>query len=204
MTLAVETPLRTVGALPGTAARLLADGLEEAAAYREAGGYRPLADAEAFLAEIEAAGLRGRGGASFPAAVKLRAVRSAAGEAFAIANGEEGEPASAKDRWLLRHRPHLVLDGLRLAAEVVGASRACVYLSDPLARQQVEAALAAAKPHLLRILGPNCVGIIVPQCGLNASFAHTNALPGKIAFVSQSGALVTSVLGTEYAAASFS
>jgi acetyltransferase len=54
--------------------------------------------------------------------------------------------------------------------------------------------LETAKPHLLRILGPNCVGLLVPGIGLNASFAHTGALPGKIAFVSQSGALVTGVL----------
>lgn len=54
--------------------------------------------------------------------------------------------------------------------------------------------LAAAKPHLLRILGPNCVGLLVPGIGLNASFAHAGALPGKIAFVSQSGAMVTGVL----------
>ena len=54
--------------------------------------------------------------------------------------------------------------------------------------------LAAAKPHLLRILGPNCVGLLIPALGLNASFAHTGALPGKIAFVSQSGALATAVL----------
>lgn len=57
-----------------------------------------------------------------------------------------------------------------------------------------QAMLDAAKPHLLRILGPNCVGLLVPGIGLNASFAHTGALPGKIAFVSQSGALVTGVL----------
>jgi len=54
--------------------------------------------------------------------------------------------------------------------------------------------LAAAAPYLLRILGPNCVGMLAPGIGLNASFAHTGALPGKIAFVSQSGALVTGVL----------
>jgi acetyltransferase len=54
--------------------------------------------------------------------------------------------------------------------------------------------LETAKPYLLRILGPNCVGLLVPGIGLNASFAHTGALPGKIAFVSQSGALVTGVL----------
>lgn len=57
-----------------------------------------------------------------------------------------------------------------------------------------EAMLAASKPYLLRILGPNCVGLLVPGLGLNASFAHTGALLGKIAFVSQSGALVTGVL----------
>ncbi|MFD2367301.1 GNAT family N-acetyltransferase [Pseudoduganella sp. GCM10020061] len=54
--------------------------------------------------------------------------------------------------------------------------------------------LEAARPYLLRILGPNCVGLLIPRIGLNASFAHTSALPGKIAFVSQSGALVTGML----------
>ena len=54
--------------------------------------------------------------------------------------------------------------------------------------------LAAAKPHLLRILGPNCLGVLVPAMHLNASFAHTAALRGNVAFVSQSGALVTTVL----------
>ncbi|MBI1889355.1 MAG: GNAT family N-acetyltransferase [Burkholderiales bacterium] len=57
-----------------------------------------------------------------------------------------------------------------------------------------QAMLDAAKPYLLRILGPNCVGLLVPGIGLNASFAHTDAIPGKIAFVSQSGALVTGIL----------
>jgi len=54
--------------------------------------------------------------------------------------------------------------------------------------------LEKARPHLMRILGPNCVGLIEPRIGLNASFAHIDALPGQIAFVSQSGALCTSVL----------
>ena len=54
--------------------------------------------------------------------------------------------------------------------------------------------LDAARPHLLRILGPNCVGLLSPGIGLNASFAHEAALPGKLAFVSQSGALTTGLL----------
>lgn len=57
-----------------------------------------------------------------------------------------------------------------------------------------QAMIEAARPHLLRIMGPNCVGLIVPGIGLNASFAHTNALTGNLAFASQSGALATSVL----------
>ncbi len=57
-----------------------------------------------------------------------------------------------------------------------------------------EAMLAAARPHLLRVLGPNCVGLLVPGIKLNASFAPTGALPGNTAFVSQSGALATAVL----------
>ncbi len=57
-----------------------------------------------------------------------------------------------------------------------------------------EAMLAAAKPYLLRILGPNCLGALIPGIGLNASFAHVPALAGNIAFVSQSGALCTAAL----------
>lgn len=54
--------------------------------------------------------------------------------------------------------------------------------------------LDAAKPHLLRIMGPNCVGLMVPEIGLNASFSHIAPLPGRIAFVSQSGAIIVGVL----------
>ena len=57
-----------------------------------------------------------------------------------------------------------------------------------------QAMLDAARPHLLRILGPNCIGALVPGVGLNASFAPGNALPGKLAFVTQSGALATAML----------
>ncbi len=62
-----------------------------------------------------------------------------------------------------------------------------------------QAMLDAARPAVFRILGPNCVGALVPSVNLNASFAHRSALPGKIAFVSQSGALVTAVLDWAHA-----
>lgn len=57
-----------------------------------------------------------------------------------------------------------------------------------------QAALRAARPHLLRIVGPNCVGLMVPGIGLNATFAHMAALPGDLAFVTQSGAILTAVI----------
>ncbi len=141
----------TVAALPNFAPRLLLDhtglaaGREDLVAYREGGGYRPLGDADALLGDIERSGLLGRGGAGFPMATKLRSVRDhgihLGSGTVVVANGEEGEPASIKDRWLLRNRPHLILDGLRLATAVVGADRAYVYVSDAESARSVEAAL---------------------------------------------------------------
>jgi acetyltransferase len=57
-----------------------------------------------------------------------------------------------------------------------------------------QAALDAAKPHLLRIVGPNCLGIMVPRLGLDATFSHLAAPAGNIAFLSQSGAMITAML----------
>jgi acetyltransferase len=57
-----------------------------------------------------------------------------------------------------------------------------------------QAILDAAKPYLLRIIGPNCVGVMVPRLGLDATFSHLAAPAGDIAFVSQSGAMITAML----------
>src|SRR3954469_531612 len=125
---------------------------EDAAEYRDQGGYLPLVDTDELLGEVESGGMVGRGGAAFPLGLKLRAVRDngrVAGGAVVIANGEEGEPASFKDRWLLRHRPHLVLDGLRLAAAIVSADRAYVYVSDPDSARSIQAALGEFEPATL-------------------------------------------------------
>jgi NADH:ubiquinone oxidoreductase subunit F (NADH-binding) len=78
-------------------------------------------DGRALLAAIEAAGLRGRGGARFPTAAKIRSVRAARGRAIVLANGCESEPMSRKDALLLSELPHLVLDGAALAARAAGA-----------------------------------------------------------------------------------
>ena len=66
-------------------------------------------------------------------------------------------------------------------------TRAAIVMSAGLDGQAKQAMLVAARPHLLRILGPNCIGLLTPRLGLNASFAHTDARAGDMAFVSQSG-----------------
>lgn len=134
---------------PDVTPRLLRDAAaaEDRADYATTGGYRDVDDVDALLEAIDRSGLLGRGGAAFPLAVKLRTVRDnglAGPSPVVLANGEEGEPSSIKDRWLLRNRPHLVLDGLRLAARIVGSARAFVYVSDAPSAHAVDAALATA------------------------------------------------------------
>jgi acetyltransferase len=73
-------------------------------------------------------------------------------------------------------------------------TRAAVVVTAGLSAAQKQAALDAARPYVLRVLGPNCLGLLTPHLGLNVSFAHTDALAGGVAFLSQSGALVTAVL----------
>jgi NADH:ubiquinone oxidoreductase subunit F (NADH-binding) len=85
------------------------------------------------LAELELAGLTGRGGAAFPVHRKMGAVRAGAGRRVVVANGAEGEPASRKDKTLLARNPHLTLDGLQLAARAVGADEAYIYVHGDLA-----------------------------------------------------------------------
>lgn len=144
--MSVVTDVATIARVesyPGIAAPLLAarghrESLEE---YVASGGYAALGDVERLLEEVEIAGLRGRGGAAFPFATKVRTVRYRPGPAVVVANGEEGEPASVKDRWLMRFRPHLVLDGLRIAAALTGSRDIVVYASDPVSATSMQAAV---------------------------------------------------------------
>jgi NADH:ubiquinone oxidoreductase subunit F (NADH-binding) len=82
------------------------------------------------IEEVERSGLRGRGGADFPTARKLRAVAGRRRNGPVVVNGSETEPASAKDRLLLSRLPHLVLDGAVLAAGAVGAGEVIVKVGE--------------------------------------------------------------------------
>ena len=83
---------------------------------------------DGLLREVAAAGLTGRGGAAFPVARKLAAAAEARPAPVVAGNGAEGEPASSKDRSLLWISPHLVLDGLQLAAGAAGSRSAVLYV----------------------------------------------------------------------------
>jgi NADH:ubiquinone oxidoreductase subunit F (NADH-binding) len=91
-------------------------------------GPLPRLPAAELVERVELTGLRGRGGADFPTAVKLRAVASRRGASALVVNGSETEPASQKDLTLLATVPHLVLDGAVLAARAVGAPEVIVKL----------------------------------------------------------------------------
>lgn len=81
--------------------------------------------------------------------------------------------------------------GTRAAIVITAGLKQLVRDGGPTIEQ---AMLDAARPHLLRVLGPNCIGALVPGAALNASFAPGSALPGQLAFVTQSGALATAML----------
>ena len=132
--------------------------------YLADGGYGALAAAlsrtpDALIAEIEAAGLRGRGGAGFPTAVKWRAARSAPGsDKLIVCNADEGDPGAYMDRTLLESNPHQVIEGMIIAARAVGASRGLFYVRAeyPLAVRILTAAVEQAREHGL--LGTNILG----------------------------------------------
>src|SRR3954466_2852241 len=119
--------------------------------YLASGGGRALVTARERGAEwvfdvIERAGLRGRGGAGFPAGRKWRSVAAGGpslGRRYVVANGAEGEPGTFKDRPLLRANPYQVLEGLSIAATAIGAEEAfvCVKASFAAEIEALERAL---------------------------------------------------------------
>ncbi|MGH8768995.1 MAG: NADH-ubiquinone oxidoreductase-F iron-sulfur binding region domain-containing protein, partial [Burkholderiales bacterium] len=123
-------------------------------AYRKAGGYATLAkclngrlDREDVFKTMEHSGLRGLGGAGFPAGRKWRIVWAEAAPRLLAVNIDEGEPGTFKDRWYLERDPHRFLDGMLIAAWATGCAEIYIYLRDEYAgcRQILEKEIAALK-----------------------------------------------------------
>jgi NADH:ubiquinone oxidoreductase subunit F (NADH-binding)/(2Fe-2S) ferredoxin len=125
-------------------------------------GYTALAKAltamssEQIIAEIKKSGLRGRGGAGFPAGLKWELCRRTKGSGkYLICNADEGDPGAYMDRSILEADPHAVLEGMTIGAKAIGASKGFIYVRDeyPLAVQRVKTAIKQATAYGL--LGKN-------------------------------------------------
>jgi NADH-quinone oxidoreductase subunit F len=97
--------------------------------YRAAGGYSPAS--VDIIGEVTKSGLRGRGGAGFPVGRKWSiAAETPSAERYVVCNAGEDEPGSFKDRVLIEHRPHLVLEGMILAARAIQATQCFLYVNE--------------------------------------------------------------------------
>jgi len=132
--------------------------------YRQHGGYRGLAAAlalepAAIVASVTASGLRGRGGAAFPAGIKWKTVLGAQGaQKYIVCNADEGDSGTFSDRMLMEGDPFVLIEGMTIAGLATGATRGYIYLrwEYPQAKLALEAAIAAAKAA--RYLGPDVQG----------------------------------------------
>ncbi len=105
-------------------------------------------DGDTILRLVEAAGLRGRGGAAFPTGAKWRVARETPADVrYVVANGDEGDPGSFVDRALMEEDPHAILAGMQACARVIGAARGVVFVRGeyPRARATMAEAVAEAR-----------------------------------------------------------
>jgi NADH:ubiquinone oxidoreductase subunit F (NADH-binding)/NADH:ubiquinone oxidoreductase subunit E len=130
-----------------------------AGSYAALAGALDAGDPSAVTAAVKAAGLLGRGGAYFPAAVKWEGCRAARGAAkYLVANGEEGEPGIFKDRHLMEADPHRLLEGMLLAAYAAGASHGILYIHGEAGLSAERCAEAVREAHAAGLLGPRVLG----------------------------------------------
>ena len=129
--------------------------------YRRTGGYaglrkavKDMAPAEV-VALVKEAGLRGRGGAGFPTGVKWSLVPRGAGQKYLVANADEMEPGTFKDRRLMEGDPHLLIEGVAIAAYAIGADTAYIFLRGEYveAARRLERALTEARAA--KLVGAN-------------------------------------------------
>jgi NADH:ubiquinone oxidoreductase subunit F (NADH-binding)/NADH:ubiquinone oxidoreductase subunit E len=130
-----------------------------AGSYAALAGALDAGDPGAVAASVKAAGLLGRGGAYFPAAVKWEGCRAARGAPkYLVANGEEGEPGIFKDRHLMEADPHRLLEGMLLAAYAAGASRGILYIHGEAGLSAERCAETVREAHAAGLLGPRVLG----------------------------------------------
>ncbi|WP_306214907.1 NADH-ubiquinone oxidoreductase-F iron-sulfur binding region domain-containing protein [Actinoplanes sp. RD1] len=140
-------------------------------------------DLARLIAMLGEAGLAGRGGAGFPTWRKLDAVAKAGRAPVVIGNGAEGEPLSGKDRTLLTHQPHLVLDGLQIVARALGATTTHLYVH-PAAHAPMRAAIGTRNADVHLTVAPDAFVA-------GEESAVVNALAGRAAVPSDKRIRIT-------------
>jgi formate dehydrogenase len=130
------TPVKVTAALEAADTHPHIPTYETYDTYVAGGGYetltelRAIGDWEAVQDKVLASGLRGLGGAGFPSGKKWGFVRANQGPRYMAVNGDEGEPGTFKDRYYLERTPHLLLEGMLIAAWAVEAEKAFIYMRD--------------------------------------------------------------------------
>ncbi|MEA2153639.1 MAG: NADH-quinone oxidoreductase subunit [Solirubrobacteraceae bacterium] len=127
-------------------------GLNTLPVYEARGGYAALRKALAMtpgevLAELEASGLRGRGGAGFQMGKKVSFLPQGSMDKYLVCNADESEPGTFKDRELMQKNPHLLIEGIVIAAHAAGTERSFIYIRGEyvLQAEMLDAALAEAR-----------------------------------------------------------
>ena len=116
-------------------------------------------DADAALAILKASGLRGLGGAGFPTESKWQMVRQApAPTKFIVCNADESEPGTFKDRFILAHLPHLVIEGMILAGLITGAQKGVLYIRHEYEEQERILHEEIRHCEKFSLLGPSILG----------------------------------------------
>jgi NADH-quinone oxidoreductase subunit F len=151
-----------------TELRLLRDinvpGLAGIDVYERLGGYRALRKAlldmeeDAVLHELDASGLRGRGGAGFSMGKKASFVPKGAMDKYLCCNADESEPGTFKDRLLMQKNPHQLIEGMVIAAKAAGANRAFIYIRGEYELQASTVEGAVEEAYAAGYLGENILG----------------------------------------------
>src|SRR3712207_5929011 len=134
--------------------------------YEKRGGYQALRriltegmTPEQVIAEIKASGLRGRGGAGFPTGLKWSFMpRQFPGQKYLVCNSDEGEPGTFKDRDILRYNPHIVIEGMAIAAYAMGTSVGYNYIHGEIWQEYERVEEALGEARAAGYLGDNLLG----------------------------------------------
>lgn len=132
--------------------------------YKGAGEYaavRRLVGSQDFLgtiATLKASGLKGLGGAGFPTGNKWEIVRNAPGKKYIVCNADESEPGTIKDRFIMEQMPHLVIEGMILAALVTGAKTGIIYIRHEYEEQKEALQHEIDRCYAIGALGPKVMG----------------------------------------------